>query len=174
MVTVSKLARSCGLSRSTILYYESIGLLRPALRSASNYRGYSEQEFNRLRQICAYREAGLKLADIRVLLDERSNQAAGVLKRRLLELDEEIEALRENQKSILRLLRADESTWRIEAMTKEKWVSIMQAAGFSEEDMLRWHQQFEQKAPAEHQEFLEYLHIPAAEIGTIRQRSGKK
>jgi hypothetical protein len=50
----------------------------------------------------------------------------------------------------------------------------MQAAGFSEKDMLRWHQQFEQKAPAEHQEFLEFLHIPAAEIGTIRQRSGKK
>ncbi len=174
MVTVSKLARSCGLSRSTILYYESIGLLRPALRSASNYRSYSGQELDRLRQICAYREAGLKLADIRVLLDERSNQAAGVLKRRLLELDEEIEALRENQRSILRLLQADESTWRIEAMTKEKWVSIMRAAGFSEEDMLRWHQQFEQKAPAEHQEFLEYLHIPSAEIGTIRQRSGKK
>jgi hypothetical protein len=59
-------------------------------------------------------------------------------------------------------------------MTKDKWVSIMQAAGFSEEDMLRWHHQFEQKAPAEHQEFLEFLHIPAAEIGTIRQRSGKK
>jgi DNA-binding transcriptional MerR regulator len=174
MVTVSKLARSCGLSRSTILYYESIGLLRPALRSTSNYRNYSEQELSRLRQICAYRDAGLKLTDIRVLLDERSNQAAGVLKRRLLELDEEIETLREHQKSILRLLRADESTWRIEAMTKDKWVSIMQAAGFSEEDMLRWHHQFEQKAPAEHQEFLEFLHIPAAEIGTIRQRSGKK
>lgn len=28
MLTVSKLARRCGLSRSTLLYYESIGLLR--------------------------------------------------------------------------------------------------------------------------------------------------
>jgi hypothetical protein len=27
MLTVSKLARHCGLSRSTLLYYESIGLL---------------------------------------------------------------------------------------------------------------------------------------------------
>ena len=29
MLTVSKLARRCGLSRGTLLYYESIGLLGP-------------------------------------------------------------------------------------------------------------------------------------------------
>jgi hypothetical protein len=31
MLTVSKLARRCGLSRSTLLYYESIGLRIPAM-----------------------------------------------------------------------------------------------------------------------------------------------
>ena len=56
-------------------------------------------------------------------------------------------------------------------ITKEKWVSIMHAAGFSEEDMRRWHKQFEEQAPEEHQQFLEYLRIPTEEIGSIRRWS---
>jgi hypothetical protein len=56
-------------------------------------------------------------------------------------------------------------------ISKEKWVSIMQSCGFSEEQMHRWHAEFERSAPEEHQEFLEFLHIPAAEIKTIRNQS---
>jgi DNA-binding transcriptional MerR regulator len=173
MLTVSQLAKLCGLSRTTLLYYESIGLLSPALRSGSNYRRYSTAELERLRTICAYRDAGLRLSDIRQILDERSNAATTVLERRLLELDGEIETLREHQSAILRLLQADDGAWRTSDMTKEKWVSIMHAAGFGEPDMRRWHQQFEQQAPEEHQQFLEYLHIPAEEIEQIRTWSRK-
>jgi len=32
-LTITKLARACGLSRTTVLYYESVGLLRPPRRS---------------------------------------------------------------------------------------------------------------------------------------------
>ncbi len=49
----------------------------------------------------------------------------------------------------------------------------MRAAGFSEADMRRWHAQFEKSAPQEHQEFLEFLHIPTAEIQSIRDWSRK-
>ena len=58
-------------------------------------------------------------------------------------------------------------------MTKDKWVAIMKAAGFSEDDMHRWHREFEKSAPDDHQEFLNYLHIPAEEIGSIRDWSRK-
>jgi hypothetical protein len=37
--------------------------------------------------------------------------------------------------------------------------------------MHRWHAVFEKSAPGEHQEFLEFLHIPADEIKTIRDWS---
>jgi DNA-binding transcriptional MerR regulator len=171
MLTVSQLARLCGLSRTTLLYYESIGLLPPACRSESNYRHYSADQVERLRTICAYRDAGLRLGDIQQILDEESNEATTVLKRRLLELDREIEALREHQSAILRLLQADDGTWRTSEMTKKKWVSIMHGAGFKEEDMRRWHKQFEQQEPQEHQQFLEYLQIPTDEIGKIREWS---
>jgi hypothetical protein len=41
--------------------------------------------------------------------------------------------------------------------------------------MHRWHREFEKSAPEEHQEFLEFLHIPADEIKAIREwsRTGK-
>ena len=58
-------------------------------------------------------------------------------------------------------------------ITKQKWVSIMKACGLSEDQMHRWHTEFEHAAPDEHQEFLEFLHIPAAEIKTIRDQSRK-
>jgi DNA-binding transcriptional MerR regulator len=174
MLTVSQIAKLCGLSRTTLLYYESIGLLSPACRSESNYRRYSTEQLERLRSICAYRNAGLRLSDIQVVLDEKSNQATAVLKRRLLELDEEIETLRGHQNAILRLLRADDGSWRTLEMNKQKWVAIMHAAGFVEDDMRRWHKQFEQQAPEEHQQFLEYLQIPKEEIGKIRERSREK
>jgi len=53
-------------------------------------------------------------------------------------------------------------------MNKEKWVAIMKAAGFAENDMRKWHKEFERAAPDDHQEFLEYLKIPKSEIDRIR------
>ena len=172
MWTVTKLARHCGLSRGTLLYYESIGLLSASARSAANYRRYGEKELRRLQQICAYRHAGLTLDDIRTILDRRETDAIAVLKRRFVALDGQIEALRAHQRAILKLLKTD-SIGRKQIMTKEKWVSIMKASGLNEQQMHRWHEEFERSAPQEHQEFLEFLHIPAAEIKGIRERSRK-
>jgi MerR family transcriptional regulator, thiopeptide resistance regulator len=172
MLNVTELARGCGLSRSTVLYYESIGLLKPAARTAARYRRYSEREAERLRQICVYRDAGLKLADIRALLDRPAvGDAAAVLQRRLAEIGSEIERLRGHQRSILSLLRNKARFRRREMMTKEKWVSIMRASGFTEADMHRWHAEFEKAAPEDHQEFLVYLKIPAEEVTKIREWS---
>jgi DNA-binding transcriptional MerR regulator len=169
MWTVSQLARRCGLSRSTLLYYESVGLLKPASRTPSNYRRYGDGDLARLERICAYRNAGLKLADIQRVLDRPLSDAFGVLNRRLVELDAEIEGLRSHQRSILQLLKI--KLGRNTPMTKEMWTAIMEKAGLSNEDMWRWHGEFERSAPDEHQKFLEYLNITAAEIKLIRARS---
>jgi DNA-binding transcriptional MerR regulator len=178
MLTVTKLARRCGVSRTALLYYESIGLMLPPQRSGGNYRYYGEADVQRLLQIRAYRNAGLKLEDIRAILGARvgrrggdaSGNASGVLKRRLVELDAEIELLRAHQLAILQLL-GHKALRKTEMITKQKWVSVMKSCGFSEDQMQRWHAEFERSAPEEHQEFLEFLHIPAGEIKTIREQS---
>jgi DNA-binding transcriptional MerR regulator len=171
-LTVTKLAKSCNLARSTVLYYESIGLLARPRRSGGNYRVYSVKDQERLRQICVYREAGLTLEDIRSLLDAPRGDARDVLQRRMVEIGQAVERMREHQRAIARLLNTREMR-KDRMITKEKWTSIMASAGFSEEDMRRWHREFEKSAPAEHQEFLEFLHIPAGEIRTIRSWSAK-
>ncbi len=170
-MTVTRLARSCKLSRSTVLYYESIGLLQRPNRTSGNYRSYGTRDLDRLRQICLYRDAGLTLADIRTLLGARTNDASAVLRRRLAEIGGSIERLREHQRAIARLLPGTDQLRRNQVVTKEKWTSIMRAAGFNEEDMRRWHKEFEKSAPDEHQEFLEFLHIAPDEIRTIRHWS---
>jgi MerR family transcriptional regulator, thiopeptide resistance regulator len=174
MLTVTKLARRCGVSRTAVLYYESIGLMPPPQRSGGNYRSYAEVDMRRLLEIRAYRNAGLKLEDIRAILNTNSDRpgrgAAGVLKRRLLELDAEIGTLRTHQQAILKLLEHN-ALRKAKMITKEKWVSIMKACGLSSDQMNLWHAEFERSAPEEHQEFLEFLHIPAAEIKTIRAQS---
>ena len=55
-------------------------------------------------------------------------------------------------------------------VTKDRWVEIMRAAGFTDEDMHNWHRQFERLEPEAHQEFLESLGIEAGEIASIRER----
>src|SRR5262245_19475516 len=96
-LTVTQLARLCGLSRSTLLYYESSGLLKPARRGPGAYRVYTERDVARLRQVCVYREAGLALADIGSLLDSPASDAALILERRMVEIEGEIGRLREHQ-----------------------------------------------------------------------------
>jgi len=171
MMTVSALARRCGLSRSTLLYYESIGLLRRPPRTGGNYRAYSDQDLLRLQQVGVYRKVGLGLAAIRAVLDQPRGNAAALLERRLVDIDAEIETLRGHQRAILRLLQRSRALRRKQMITKEKWVAVMRGAGFTEADMHRWHKEFEKSAPEEHQEFLEFLQIPADEIGTIREWS---
>ena len=173
MWTVTQLARRCGLSRSTLLYYESIGLLKPASRTGGNYRHYGERDLQRLEQICVYRDAGLKLVDIRSIVTRTGGDAEGILERRLVELHAEIERLRDHQRAILRLMQNKNAFRKGKIMTKDRWVAIMKASGFSEADMHRWHIEFEKSAPEDHQQFLEYLHIPREEVSSIRQWSRK-
>lgn len=173
-MTVSALGRLCGLSRSTLLYYESIGLLRRPPRTSGNYRAYGEADLRRLRQIGLYRKVGLSLAAIRTLVDRPGGGGArAVLERRLGDIDREIDTLRGHQRAILRLLGASRSLERKAAMTKETWVAIMRRTGFTDDDMHRWHQEFERSAPDDHQAFLEFLHIPHDEVKAIRAWSRK-
>jgi len=52
MYTIRKLCERSGLSRTALLYYESIGLLEAEGRSESNYRLYSDVSAERLEKIC--------------------------------------------------------------------------------------------------------------------------
>jgi len=166
--TVGVLARSFGLARSTLLYYDRIGLLRPSQRSSSRYRLYGEESRARLEAICTYRRVGLGLAEIRTLLEARGGRTVDILTTRLDSLNREIAQLREQQQVIVRLLENPKLLKSTRALDKRRWVQILSAAGLDDAAMRRWHVEFEALAPESHQDFLESLGIPPREIASIR------
>jgi len=172
METISDLSVRCGLSRSALLYYDRLGLLKPYKRSRSGYRLYSSAEFDRLEQICMYRQMGIPLKEMKKLLDASGGSASvGILRKRLHGLNREIANLRKQQRCILELLKQRQLQQGVEMINKERWVEIMRAAGLTDQDMHNWHIQFEKMEPESHQEFLESLGIGAAEIKKIRNWS---
>jgi DNA-binding transcriptional MerR regulator len=174
-LTIGALAKSSGLSRSTLLYYDRLGLLRPRGRSAANYRLYSPAETQRLEQICLHRQIGIPLKEIgRLLLDPGSNTSVEILQKRLQTLDRHISELRRQQRSIVQILKQESFRQEANVINKQRWVEIMRAAGLSEQDMTNWHAQFEKMEPAAHQEFLESLGIEPSEIKKIREHSRKQ
>ena len=171
MQTVSQLARQFALSRSTLLYYDSIGLLKPSGCSKANYRLYSKSDCHRLETICRYREGGLALDEIRQLLDGSSGKVAAIMEGRLGALNSEIAALREQQRVVVRLLRDPAKLRRARALDKQAWVALLRATGLTEAEMRKWHVEFERMAPEAHRDFLESLGIPVEEIRSIRRWS---
>ncbi len=172
MVTISALAKGSGLSRSALLYYDRLGLLKPSGRSRSGYRLYSSAEVDRLEQICLYRQMGIPLKEMRKLLEKAGgNTSAEILQRRLRVLGREIANLRKQQRCILEILKQKQLLQGADMINKERWIEIMRAAGLSEQDMHNWHVQFEKMEPEAHQEFLESLGIKATEIKKIRDWS---
>lgn len=170
-MNIGQLAKQAGISRSTLLYYDSIGLLRPSGRSGANYRKYTAEDAGRLEKIRMYRQLGLSTGDIGRILNSPRGGAREILERRFFELGREIARLREQQNVIIRMLKSATLGKRLPVMDKDKWVALLRAAGLDEEGMNKWHTEFEKLSPASHQEFLEGLGIAKEEIEIIRKWS---
>ncbi|CAN5658106.1 hypothetical protein BH18ACT15_BH18ACT15_05530 [soil metagenome] len=66
---VSGIAERAGVSPDAVRYYEREGLLPPAPRSASGYREYDDSTAGRIRFIKGAQAVGLRLSEIRELLE---------------------------------------------------------------------------------------------------------
>jgi len=177
MYTIGQLAKKFDLSRSTLLYYDSIGLFSPSGRSEANYRTYTERDRERLEQICTFRRTGLSLNDINRIMKKKGKRGVvPILEKRLEELNREIRALRSQQHFIVQLLKNDRAITKIKVMDKESWIKLLETAGLGRTAREKWHKEFEKLAPDAHRDFLESLGIPAKEVALIRRfsRSGMR
>ena len=168
---IGKLACKFNLSRSTLLYYDSIGLLSPVKRGNGNYRMYSEEDCKRLEQIAIYRQAGLSLQQMKEILDSKKCIAAVSLEAKLEEINEEISMLRQQQHFIIKLLQDNRLLERVSIIPKDSLVELLQFAGIDENARRRLHNQFEKKFPDKHQEFLQLIGLTPEQISEIRELS---
>ena len=169
MFQVTELAQTFGLSRSTLLYYDRIGLLTPSGRSEAGYRLYSPDDRDRLATICSFREVGLSLGDIRRVLVRGKDAGGAVLQQRMRELGAEIRALQAQQRLLAKMLQMQSCDALPAAVDKRVWVEMLRAAGMSEAAMETWHAEFERRAPEAHHQFLLGLGISEAEALLIRK-----
>lgn len=99
MLTIGKLGRAAGVKIPTIRYYEQIGLLPEAERSAGNQRLYSGKALDRLTFIRHARELGFTLEAIRDLLslsdnpDQPCAAADAIAKAQLAEIEKRLTRL---------------------------------------------------------------------------------
>jgi MerR family transcriptional regulator, thiopeptide resistance regulator len=168
---ISKLGRLCGLSRSALLYYDRIGLLKPSGRTQAGYRCYGEADRRRLERICGFRRAGLAIEEIRTILASEGKPSAAVLERRFHKIGEEIRTLKAQQVLLSRMLTGMAAAKCPSAVDRNLWVEMLRAAGMDDKAMARWHAEFEQRAPEAHQDFLLSLGIPEGEALEIRRWS---
>lgn len=166
---ISELAAGFGLSRSTLLYYDRIGLLRPSGRTTAGYRSYGEAERRRLARIRMFRQAGFGVDAIRGLLDSKRHPSVRVLERRMAAIGEEIATLRNQQRLLAGMLRRLGSRRGGVAIDKAMWVEMLRAAGMDQAGMHRWHAELERRAPLAHAELLCALGIAGREAGAIRR-----
>lgn len=125
MYKISQLADLLGLSRTTLLYYEKLGLIR-GQRLENGYRSYSDKDLQRLRLIQKLQAGGLTLKECQACLEEKIER--DMLQKRLNQLDEEIE---QKQKS-----------------------RALLAALLGEAPLTEWHESLDQVAPDAHLEWL--------------------
>ena len=170
---VTEAARKFGLSRSTLLYYDRIGLLKPSGRSEAGYRLYSADDVEKMAAICSFRRAGLSIDDVRRIM--AAEDADGVvLRRRMAELGEEIRVLQSQQRLLGKMLQVQSGGELPVSIDKKAWIEMLRAAGMDEAAMTRWHKEFEFRAPEAHHRFLLGLGISEEEALLIRKRSKER
>jgi DNA-binding transcriptional MerR regulator len=169
--TISALGKTFGLSRSTLLYYDRIGLLSPSGRTPAGYRFYTDREARKLQRICHFRNAGLKLDQIQTLLAAQDPPNEKILKARLQEIGDQIQSLKIQQVLLASMLERVAQKELTPNFDKQMWVEMLQAAGMDECAMEIWHGEFERRSPNAHHQFLVLLNIEEEEIVKIRKWS---
>lgn len=171
MYSIGELSSEFLLSRSTLLYYDKIGLLNPTSRSKSKYRQYSESDRGRLQKICDLREAGVSLEQIKHVVNKPDVNESSILEKRLKDINNEIKLLRLQQKVIVELLKSANPSLDKILLNKDGFTDVLTAAGIEEAAMDKLHIQFEKNSPEGHQAFLEFLGLSENEIKIIRESS---
>lgn len=84
--SINQLSKISGLTTRTLRYYDEIDLLKPKRVNSAGYRIYGKIEIDTLQQILFFRELGVELEGIKVILNHSKNDQAKLLKGHLSKL----------------------------------------------------------------------------------------
>ena len=111
---IGQVAARAGVSIDTVRYYERQKLLERAPRSRGGFRLFAQDAVERIRFIKQAQEIGLSLDEIREFLTSsgeatQCQRVHDLLKAKLSELDDRMQAMREFRRTLVRYLEACQS-----------------------------------------------------------------
>ena len=109
LMTIGQVAQRAGVRPSAIRYYEARGILRPAVRSAHEYRLYGAETLAVLCFVRRARELGFSLTEIRQIIEVSGREPVcgrtrELIARHLVQVEQELRRLRSLRARLKRLL----------------------------------------------------------------------
>lgn len=100
LMTVNEVVKIAGVTKRTIQYYDSIGLLPAKKRSENGYRLFGEESLETLKTIAHYKAMGFELKEIKNILYTEEYDVALALKGKQEQLKRECAILSEKLEKI--------------------------------------------------------------------------
>ncbi|KXF83377.1 MerR family transcriptional regulator [Enterovibrio coralii] len=161
MYRISELGELVGLSRTTLLYYEKLGLIQGE-RLGNGYRTYSERDLQRLRLILQLQAGGLTLKECQACLEAKIDR--DLLMNRLQALDDEIVQKQRSRALLASLLGEEGQTdWHDQAskVAPDEHLAWLIKQGFDEKEALRL--KWLSKNMNEHEQYMaDFMHVFSA------------
>ena len=137
-MTVGEISMLLGISVRALHHWDETGLVHPSRRSAAGYRLYCEADIMRIQQVLVYRQTGMSLADIKMVLDEPETDAMTHLRRQRELVQGQISHLQQMLSSIDMVMEIHQSGARISvAEMAEIWGTDWDPV-YVEEAQARW------------------------------------
>ena len=137
-MTVGEISMLLGISVRALHHWDETGLVHPSRRSAAGYRLYCEADIMRIQQVLVYRQTGMSLADIKMVLDEPETDAMTHLRRQRELVQGQISHLQQTLSSIDMVMEIHQSGARISvAEMVEIWGTDWDPV-YVEEAQARW------------------------------------
>ncbi|MFK0227069.1 MerR family transcriptional regulator [Streptomyces sp. NPDC090303] len=109
---IGEVARHSGVSARMLRHYESLGLVRPTVRTGAGYREYSEEDIRRVFHIESLRSLGLSLREVGRALDEPGFAPSELVEDLIRQTRERIAAETELLTRLRRIGSAGPAGWR--------------------------------------------------------------
>jgi len=87
---IGELAKRTGMTVRALHHYHHIGLLTPSEFTDSNHRIYTKEDILKLQQIIFLKELGLRLEDVKDIIERPNHNPAEVIKYQLDKVKEKI------------------------------------------------------------------------------------
>ena len=113
----TELVRMFSITRKTLFYYDKAGLLKPVDRIGQiRIKVYDEEGYKQMEKILQYRDAGLRIEEIRLLMNEECLTKAEIFENALNRLEKDFAVKRKEIENLHQLIEDQKNNANIRTM----------------------------------------------------------